>query len=149
MAVRFDQERIDIHFRDGFPVQRQTRKGDQRFNDFLAADGRLAPERAEQPGGADFVEHRFRFAFIEGRHAENDVADGFREDAAQTEHDDRAELRIAEQAGDKLAFPLDHGGDEIAFQIVSRRGGDGPGRLAHGLSGFEVQVDEPPFRFVR
>jgi len=149
MAVRFDQERIDVHFRDGVPVERQAREGDQRFNDFLAADGRFAPEGAEQLCGADFIEHRFRLAFIHGRHAENDVADGFRKNAAQTEHDNRAELRIAKQAGDKLAFSLNHGGDEIPFQVVSRRRGDSAGRLAHGLGGFEVEVDEPPFRFVR
>ncbi len=109
MAVGTDEQGIDVHFRDGLPVQGQPGQGDEGLNDLFPANGRITAEGTEKPGGAEFIEHRFRLMFIQGSHAEDDVPHGLRKDTAQTEHDNGAELGITKHTGDKFPPPLDHG----------------------------------------
>src|SRR5262249_34972233 len=85
-------------------------------------------EQRSRPEPAD---HAPRLAQGERCGGEDDVADGFREDAAQPEHDARAELRIAHQSGDQLAAAAHLLGDEdLDGAGLGPRPGAAPGAWA-------------------
>ena len=81
---------------------------------------RLAAERPEEFPGAELVDHLPGFVLVEGGDPEDDVVEGLGEDAAEAEHDDRAELGVVEEAGDEFPAAGKHRLDQISFEIRPR-----------------------------
>src|SRR5262249_23946802 len=86
-----------------------------------------------------------------GRGGEAEVAEGFREDAADTEHPARPERGVADEAGDELAPPADHLGHEQRHLSVVRppECQQLAGGTADGVGAGDAEPHEVPLRLVR
>ena len=85
--------------------------------------GGLAAEAGQERVGGDRPDHGPRLGLVEGGGAEGHVLEGLGEDAAEPEHDDRSEHRVALHAWDGLHASGDHRRDEAAADRRVREGG--------------------------
>ena len=118
--VGTDDQRVDVDAAHVGALDGDPSEPDEHGHQGVAIDRRLAAELAEQALGGQLVDHLVRRDGVERRRAEHDVGDGLGQDPAETEHDGRAELRVAQHAGDQLAVAPDHRRDEHVDGTVGR-----------------------------
>ncbi len=111
-------ERVHVDARHIGAVGGEAPEPHQHGGERVEVDGRLAAKGPEEPAGAEPVDHPPRFGGGERRAREDDVAEGLGEDAAQPQDHARPELRVAHHAGEQLAAPGDHLGDEEPHRPV-------------------------------
>jgi len=123
-AVRTGQERVDVDFNYLRKIHSQSRQTHEYRDNRIPVDRCLPAESPQQLRAPQLVNHLQSFVRVQRRETESDVIKDFRECPAQTEHDDRTELSIPKQAGNKLSFPLHHRLDEECLQIAAGGAGD-------------------------
>src|SRR3546814_5824426 len=94
-----------------FPYTTRFRSVDQR----RLVDGGLAADAVDQRAALQFAQHRVGVGFCDRADAEGNVLQDLDQDAAQPDHDHRAELRVAEAADHDLLAGWDHLLDQPAF----------------------------------
>ena len=102
---RRDDERVDVDAQHLGPLDGEASEGDEHRDELATVDRRLAPERPEQRGGRQLVDHLRSGQRIERCRAEHHVGERLGEHAAHAEHHAGPELRVAHDAGDQLALP--------------------------------------------
>ena len=126
-AVGADEEGVEVEAFDGVGVGGgEEGEAEEGGREGVEVGGGLAAEAGEDGEGRDFLDHGPRLGLVEGSGAESHVLEGFDEDAAESEHDDRAEHGVALNTEDGLDAPRHHGGDEAAIdRRVGLRGAGG------------------------
>ena len=113
-----DHDRIDVEFGDVRlqPHQQPVAAADlhERVDQGGLVDRAPSAGAVEQRRTVEFAEHGARIAGIDRADAERDVLENLDEDAAETHHDHRPELRVAVAADDDLEALRRHFLDEPA-----------------------------------
>ena len=145
-----DDERVDVDARDVGSFDRQPSEPDQQIDDTLTIHLGIAPERPEELLRDEVVDHLGGRRTVERGRPEHDVGDGLGEDPADAEHHRRSELGIAQHAGDQLAIPGHHRGDEQRHVAVGRQGRAQQlgGGVAHGSLVAQPEAHEATFGLV-
>ena len=116
-----DDQGIDVDAEDVGSRGDQCRQSEQHCLQLLAIDWQLATKRAEQLLRRQSIDHLGCVEIADRRRPELHVGERLGDDAADTEHDVGAELRIAYHPGDQLAIARDHRGDQQRHLSISRR----------------------------
>src|SRR4051812_34072840 len=99
--------RIEIELFDLGNIDGEQGNAAENVDQRAAVDGRLPAHPVEHLLRADAIDHRLRVAGINGRDAEDDVAQCFRVNPTEPEHDERSKKRIAGDSGNQLG-PTGH-----------------------------------------
>ncbi len=102
-------------------VGRKSRHRQKDVAQSIRVDAGEPAQRAEQALRAQLAHERARVRIVERRQREGHVGDRLREDAAQAERDDRAELPVAAHADQQLALVRHELFDKHSLVRASRR----------------------------
>src|SRR2546428_8093159 len=107
-AVRTGEQRIDVHLLDLGALGRHLGQTQEGLHEKRLVHRRRSARPGEQGVAADPAPHLACLDVGDRQDAEHHVLQHLDEDAAQAEHQDGAQLRIARHAQDRLAAPAHH-----------------------------------------